>query len=52
MFTSQKCVLPVGIAVALSSPNDINDSYIIANKVLTYSTAEEAPTAKVAEAFP
>ena len=52
MFTSKKCFLPMGISVALSSLKDLNDLYIIANKVLTYSTAEEAPTAKVAEAFP
>jgi len=52
MFTSQKCFLPMRISVALSSPKDLNASYIIANKVLTYCTAEEAPTAKVAEAFP
>lgn len=52
MFTSQKCFLPVGISVASSSPEDLNASYIIANKLLTYGTAKEAPTAKVAEAFP
>jgi len=52
MFTSQKFFLPVGISVALSSPDALNESNIIANKVLTYCPAEEAPMTKVAEAFP
>jgi len=52
MFTSQKCFLPVGVSVASSLPENLNESYIIANKVLTYGTAEKALTAKVAGAFP
>jgi hypothetical protein len=52
MFTSQKFFLPEGISVALSSPDALNESNIIANKVLTYCPAEEAPITKIAEAFP
>ena len=52
MFTSQKFFLPVGISVSLSSSDALNESNIIANKVLTYCTAEEAPITKIAEAFP
>jgi hypothetical protein len=52
MFTSQKCLLPVGISVALSSPEALNESYIIATKKLTHSMADEAPPATIWGAFP
>ncbi len=52
MFTSQKCFLPVGISVASSSPEGLNESYIITTKELTHGIADEAPPATIWGAFP
>jgi hypothetical protein len=52
MFTSQKCSLPVGISVGLSSLEALNESYMIANKKLTHGMANEAPPATTRGAFP
>ena len=49
MFTSKKCILPVGISVALSSSENLNDLYIIATKTLPCAIADEAP---ISVAFP
>jgi hypothetical protein len=51
MFTSQESLLPAEIFLASSSPEHFNVSYIITNKIFISGAAEEAPTAKVAEAF-
>jgi hypothetical protein len=52
MFTSQEILLPEEVFFASPSPEDFNVSYIITNKVFMSGAAEEAPSAKVAEAFP
>jgi hypothetical protein len=52
MFASQKCSLPMGISVGLSSLEALNDSYMIATKKLTHGMANEAPPATTRGAFP
>ena len=52
MFTSQKRFLSVGIFLTPSSPEGLNDSYIITTKKLTHGIADEAPPATIWGARP
>ena len=52
MFTSQEFLLPEEVFFASPLLEGFNVSYIITNKLFISGAAEEAPTAKVAEAFP